>query len=111
MLCHLKWLVLADRPEASNLVGIYAALAECSTDDVLAEFGGRGFGDFKPATWRFGWWRNYRLLVLKCGGFLKTLPILMPFLPMAPNVPRPLRGRLLLRQRDIVGFLGTSTDR
>ena len=26
---------LADRPEASNLVGIYAALAECSTDDVL----------------------------------------------------------------------------
>jgi tryptophanyl-tRNA synthetase len=45
---------LADRPEASNLVGIYAALAECSTDDVLAEFGGRGFGDFKPGAWRSG---------------------------------------------------------
>jgi hypothetical protein len=94
---------LADRPEASNLVGIYAALAECSTDDVLAEFGGRGFGDFKPrlAIWR---WRNYRQLVLKCGGFLKTLPILTRFLLMVPNVPRPLRGQFLLRCVILLGF-------
>ena len=40
---------LKDRPEANNLVGIYAALANCSVDDVLRDFGGRGFGDFKPA--------------------------------------------------------------
>jgi tryptophanyl-tRNA synthetase len=40
---------LAGRPEAENLVGIYAALAECSVDEVLRDFGGRGFGDFKPA--------------------------------------------------------------
>ena len=40
---------LADRPEAANLVGIYAALTGTSIDDVLGEFGGRGFGDFKPA--------------------------------------------------------------
>jgi tryptophanyl-tRNA synthetase len=37
------------RPEADNLVGIYAALAGVTKEAVLAEFGGRGFGAFKPA--------------------------------------------------------------
>lgn len=40
---------LEERPEAANLVGIYAALADRTVGDVLTEFGGRGFGDFKPA--------------------------------------------------------------
>ena len=40
---------LADRPEALNLVGIYGALVGKTTDEVLAEFGGQGFGAFKPA--------------------------------------------------------------
>jgi len=40
---------LDGRPEAENLVGIYAALADCSVSDVLREFAGRGFGAFKPA--------------------------------------------------------------
>ena len=40
---------LAGRPEASNLVAIYAALAEVPVAAVLAEFAGQGFGVFKPA--------------------------------------------------------------
>jgi tryptophanyl-tRNA synthetase len=40
---------LEDRPEARNLVSIYAALADESVDAVLARFGGQGFGAFKPA--------------------------------------------------------------
>ncbi|MCB1507317.1 MAG: tryptophan--tRNA ligase, partial [Hyphomicrobiaceae bacterium] len=40
---------LEGRPEAANLVGIYAALADTSREAVLAEFGGQGFGAFKPA--------------------------------------------------------------
>jgi tryptophanyl-tRNA synthetase len=40
---------LSERPEAKNLVGIYAALAGVSVQDVLNEFGGKGFGVFKPA--------------------------------------------------------------
>ncbi|NMA97179.1 MAG: tryptophan--tRNA ligase [Phyllobacteriaceae bacterium] len=40
---------LAGRPEADNLVGIYAALSDKSKQDVLAEFGGSGWGKFKPA--------------------------------------------------------------
>jgi tryptophanyl-tRNA synthetase len=39
---------LKARPEAANLVGIYAALANRSAADVLAEFAGQGFGAFKP---------------------------------------------------------------
>ena len=39
---------LDGRPEARNLVGIYAALAGLSDQQVLAEFVGQGFGAFKP---------------------------------------------------------------
>jgi tryptophanyl-tRNA synthetase len=40
---------LKGRAEADNLVGIYAALADKSKAEVLQEFGGKGFGAFKPA--------------------------------------------------------------
>ncbi len=40
---------LKDRPEAENLVVLYAALAETTKEKVLAEFGGRQFSEFKPA--------------------------------------------------------------
>ncbi|MCQ0988577.1 tryptophan--tRNA ligase [Jiella marina] len=40
---------LAGRAEADNLVGIFAALSERSKADVLSEFGGRNFSEFKPA--------------------------------------------------------------
>jgi len=37
------------RPEASNLVTIYGALAGMSRVEVLRQFGGQGFAVFKPA--------------------------------------------------------------
>ncbi|MCL4143805.1 UNVERIFIED_CONTAM: hypothetical protein GTU68_041061 [Idotea baltica] len=40
---------LKDRPEARNLVNIYAALNEQSVEQVLADVGGQQFGTFKPA--------------------------------------------------------------
>ena len=40
---------LQGRPEAANLVGIYAALAGMSKEEVLRDFGGKGFAEFKPA--------------------------------------------------------------
>ncbi len=39
---------LETRPEARNLLNIYAALAEISVETALAEHGGKGFGQFKP---------------------------------------------------------------
>jgi tryptophanyl-tRNA synthetase len=40
---------LKGRPEAENLVGIYAALADRPVDSVLGEFGGGQFSAFKNA--------------------------------------------------------------
>jgi tryptophanyl-tRNA synthetase len=40
---------LEGRPEADNLVGIYAALSDQSKAQVLKEYGGQGWGVFKPA--------------------------------------------------------------
>jgi tryptophanyl-tRNA synthetase len=39
---------LEGRPEAANLVGIYAVLTGSSVDAVLRDFAGKGFGAFKP---------------------------------------------------------------
>lgn len=41
--------LLEGRPEAKNLVGIYAALADMDRDAVCAQYEGKGFGDFKKA--------------------------------------------------------------
>lgn len=40
---------LKDRPEAKNLVDIYAGLSGVSAEQVIAEYGGAGWGQFKPA--------------------------------------------------------------
>lgn len=40
---------LKSRPEAQNLVGIYAALADISPQEVVSQFAGQQFGAFKPA--------------------------------------------------------------
>jgi tryptophanyl-tRNA synthetase len=40
---------LKGRPEAENLVGIYAALNDSTPEDVLREFGGAQFSGFKQA--------------------------------------------------------------
>ena len=40
---------LDGRPEARNLVGIYAAVTGTSVEQVLGRFAGQGFGQFKPA--------------------------------------------------------------
>lgn len=39
---------LADRPEARNLINIYAGLNNQTVDAVLAEVGGKQFSEFKP---------------------------------------------------------------
>jgi len=40
---------LAERPEADNLVGIYAAMSGLAKAEVLGQYAGKGFGEFKPA--------------------------------------------------------------
>ncbi len=40
---------LEGRAEAKNLIGVYAAIAGETPEQVLARFAGQGFGQFKPA--------------------------------------------------------------
>lgn len=40
---------LKDRPEARNLVDIYAGLSDMTPEQVIAEYAGAGWGRFKPA--------------------------------------------------------------
>ncbi|WP_300519936.1 tryptophan--tRNA ligase [Aliiroseovarius sp.] len=40
---------LKDRPEARNLVDIYASLSEVTPEAVISEYAGAGWGRFKPA--------------------------------------------------------------
>jgi tryptophanyl-tRNA synthetase len=40
--------LLADRPEARNLVGMFAEISGESVDAVLGRVAGQGFGEFKP---------------------------------------------------------------
>jgi len=40
---------LKERPEAENLVGIMAAVTDSTPEAVLRDYGGKGFGAFKPA--------------------------------------------------------------
>ncbi len=43
------WDALEGRPEAKNLLTIFGALADREPAEVLGEFAGKGFGQFKPA--------------------------------------------------------------
>lgn len=40
---------MKERPEVKNLIGIYAALAGKTDQDIITEYAGQGFGVFKPA--------------------------------------------------------------
>ena len=40
---------LDNRPEARNLVDIYAALSDVTPEAVIAQYAGAGWGTFKPA--------------------------------------------------------------
>ena len=58
---------LEARPEADNLVGIYAALADITKAAVLTQFGGAQFSAFKPAL-SDSWSPSCRRSPPRCGG-------------------------------------------
>ncbi len=95
---------LKSRPEAENLVGIYAALAGISVMEVVQQFDGKGFGTFKPA-----------LAELVVG---KIAPITTEFRRLAKDTAylsgvlakgaaaaRTVAAQTLVQANDAVGFL------
>ena len=100
---------LEGRLEAENLVGIYAALSNCTVSKVLQDFGGRGFADFKPnlvdlAVTQLSPIGQKMRELLKNPSDIDA--VLADGAERAAEIARPLMAEV----RDIVGFLGSSTD-
>ena len=95
---------LASRPEADNLVGIYAALAEKSKSAVLAEFGGGQFSSFKKAL--------SELAVSRIGPVNAEMSRLLAdpaeidrILAEGARKAQAISAPIVARVKDIVGFL------
>jgi tryptophanyl-tRNA synthetase len=95
---------LESRPEADNLVGIYAALTGKSKADVLQEFGGAQFSSFKNA------------LVEVCVARLSPIAVEMKRLMADPghvdsilidgaDRARVIAAETMRKTKDIVGFI------
>jgi tryptophanyl-tRNA synthetase len=95
---------LEKRPEADNLVGIFAALAGRGKDDVLREFGGGQFSSFKNA------------LVELCVAKLSPIAAEMRRLTADPSHidailiegadrARAIAAETMQKSKDIVGFV------
>jgi len=95
---------LEARPEADNLVGIYAALSEASKSEVLAEFGGGQFSSFKNAL--------VELCVVKLAPIAAEMKRLVAdpghvdaILIDGADRARAIAGETLQATRDILGFV------
>ncbi|MEL6464269.1 MAG: tryptophan--tRNA ligase [Pseudomonadota bacterium] len=96
---------LDNRPEARNLVNIYAALADISVDQVLSDHGGAQFGQFKPAL--------AELAVEKLAPISGEMARLMADVTEIDNIlargaerAREITAPILKRTYDIVGMVG-----
>jgi tryptophanyl-tRNA synthetase len=95
---------LESRPEADNLVGIYAALANTSKGDVLRQFGGQQFSAFKKAM--------AELSVARIGPVSAEMTRLLAdpaeidrVLADGARRAREIAGPIMDKVKDIVGFL------
>ena len=96
---------LKDRPEARNLVNIYAALSDQSIDQVLTEIGGQQFGTIKPAL--------AELAVSKLGPITAEMQRLMAdpaeidrILARGAEQAREITAPILKRTYEIIGMVG-----
>ena len=99
---------LSGRPEADNLVGIFAALAGSQKAEVLKEFGGRQFSEFKPAL--------ADLCVAQVGPIAERVRGLMDdpaeidrILVDGADRARALAAPILADVKDIVGFVSAKS--
>ncbi|MGK7651423.1 tryptophan--tRNA ligase [Roseovarius sp. B08] len=96
---------LEDRPEARNLVNIYAALNDQSVDQVMRDVGGQQFGTFKPAL--------AELAVEKLAPISQEMARLMQdtaeidrILSDGAGKAREIAAPILKRTKDIIGMVG-----
>lgn len=95
---------LEERPEAKNLVGIFAALSGRNREDVLSEFGGRGFGDFKPALAELAV-EKLAPVADEMRRLLEDEPYLEGILREGTEKARAIAGPIVQETKKVVGFL------
>ena len=95
---------LNTRPEALNLITIFAALSEKSEESVVSEFAGQGFGDFKKCL--------AELAVETMGPIGKEMQRLMNYPDEVDNIlndgatkARKIAEPIVSEAKEIVGFL------
>ena len=96
---------LEARPEADNLVGIYAALAGISKAEVLQQFGGAQFSDLQAGAGRSAGRPSFRRSPPRCGGSRTTSPTSIPCWPTASARAQALAAETMKAVKDIVGFV------
>jgi len=96
---------LEERPEARNLVNIYAALADLAVAEVMTAYGGRPFSEFKPAL--------ADLAVARLGPITAEMSRLMQdqseidrILARGAERAREIAAPILRRTYEIVGMVG-----
>ena len=96
---------LEGRPEAENLIGIYAALTDTDKSTVLSEYAGAQFGTFKPAL--------VELAVEKIGPIAEEMRRLQAdpaeidaILSKGADRAREIASQVLSDVREIIGFVG-----
>lgn len=94
---------LENRPEAKNLVTIYAALSDITPEKVIGEFGGKQFSVFKPAL--------SDLAVAKLSPLTKRVSELMGdkaqldrFITQGNEKANDLASQTVKKTREIMGF-------
>ena len=95
---------LADRPEARNLVNIYAGLADLGVDAVLRDMGGRPFAEFKPALADLAVSR-LAPISQEMGRLMQDLPEIDRILARGAERARAIAAPILRRTYDIVGMV------
>jgi tryptophanyl-tRNA synthetase len=95
---------LAERPEARNLLTIFAALADRTPQDVLSDYAGKGFGAFKPdladlAVAKLGPIRNEMVRLLDDRGAIDAI------LNKGAEKARDLAAPVLRQAQDAMGLM------
>jgi tryptophanyl-tRNA synthetase len=98
---------LKNRPEAYNLVTIYASLAESDENAVLAEYGGQGFGVFKPALAELAVSR-LTPITMEVTKLMKNQAHLDAILERGAERAHAISQPIMAEIRGFVGFLGAS---
>jgi tryptophanyl-tRNA synthetase len=98
---------LAERPEARNLVGIYAALTDTDHAGVLRQHGGQGFGPFKSALADL-MVEKLAPIAAETNRFLDDRAALMQILRSGAERAAAIADPIVAEAERLVGFVNTS---